>query len=421
MRFQCELQLSYHKNPTYKPNKGKAYISLAKKTSQSSFHHNDTSPVHYLVVSSCIGSRLHDTRYKLDENILNINKKFCMHGMTTLKLLEPPHTLSISKAKPEYIQKLVRIIEMIQREEMAFSDEFEPLSAMRPIKLKDLKANPTSMNIYDKEKYPLTTLPQSLLKFTASNTKLFKFDLRLTRLKNLNELNLSSNFIKTLPDCINEMRLTSLILENNKLECLPEAFGTGLLANHLTLLDLSHNEISALRMEFYGFSELRTLDISSNLITELHPNLQLFQKIRDLILQSNQLKSIPISIYKLKNLGVLDLTQNPFIVEGVKSNHGNVSLPPLFELAFRKLKSNPKIIKLFRDNIPPLLLKKLDAGIQCACGRYFYNTFLTFYSRQKFDLRCDKIYLSQKSQITVEIPLCMSKCIKMVEQYKASY
>ena len=416
MRFQCEIQLSYHKNPTYKPNRGRALISLAKKTPQASFQHTDPSPVHYLVVSSRTGSRLSDTRYKLDENILGVTKKFCKDGMTTLKLEEPPHTLSISKAEPGDIRKLVRVLEMIQYGDTESNDEFEPLSSMCPIKLKDIKPNPTSMVVESKSKYPLTTLPQSLEKFTAEDLGLLKFDLRLSRLKNLKSLNLSSNSIRELPDCINEMRLTGLWLCHNLLESLPEAFGTGQLAKHLTDLDLSNNKISTLRIEFYGLRELRHLSIFSNNLTELHPNLQLFGNLRTLNIYSNKLKSIPVSIYKLKYLDHLDITINPFTDGGVKSNHGNVSLPSLFELAFRRLKSYPSRIEKFRSVIPPLLQNKLNQGTECPCGRYFYDTYLTYYSYKTFDLVCRTV--CKPNKVTLEIPLCAAKCIDKVEQYK---
>ena len=416
MRFQCEIQLSYHKNPTYKPNRGKALISLAKKIPQTSHQHTDPSPVHYLVLSSRTGSRLSDTRYKLDENILGVTKKFCKDGMTTLKLEEPPHTLSISKAEPGDIHKLVRVLEMIQHGDAESTDEFEPLSSMCPVKLKDLKPNPTSMVVKSKSNYPLTALPQSLENFTAEDVGLLKFDLRLSRLKNLKSLDLSSNSIRELPDCINEMKLTGLWLCQNQLERLPEAFGTGQLAKHLTDLDLSNNKISTLRIEFYGFRELRHLHIFSNNITELHPSLQLFQNIRTLNLSGNKLKSIPITIYKLKNLDYLDITLNPFTNDGVKSNHGNVSLPSLFELAFRKLKSTPSRIELFRNLIPPLLQNKLNQGTECPCGKYFYDTYLTYYSYKTFELECRSV--SKPNKVTLEIPLCAAKCINKVEQYK---
>eukprot|EP00800_Vazella_pourtalesii_P023218 TRINITY_DN9295_c2_g1_i1.p1 TRINITY_DN9295_c2_g1~~TRINITY_DN9295_c2_g1_i1.p1 ORF type:complete len:420 (-),score=64.26 TRINITY_DN9295_c2_g1_i1:184-1443(-) len=416
MRFQCEIQLSYHKNPSYKPNRGKALISLAKKTPQASNQHTDPSPVHYLVVSSRTGSRLSDTRYKLDENILSVTKKFCKDGMTTLKLEEPPHTLSISKAEPGDIQKLVRVLEMIQHGDTESNDEFEPLSSMCPIKLKDIKPNPTSMVVSSKSKYPLTTLPQSLERFTAEGVELVKFDQRLSRLKNLRQLDLSANSIRELPDCINEMKLTDLWLPHNQLERLPEAFGTGQLAKHLIDLDLSNNNISTLRIEFYGFRELRYLYLFSNNLTELHPNLQSFQNLKTLNINLNKLKSIPISIYKLRNLDHLDITGNPFTDGGVKSKHGNISLPCLFELAFRKLKSSPKIIELFRKSIPPLLQNKLDQGTECPCGKYFYDTYLTYYSYKAFDLQCRTVYKPHK--VTLEIPLCAAKCINKVEQYK---
>ena len=418
MRFKCELQLSYYKNPNYKPTKGKAHISLAKKVPQKTVFLNEASTVHYLIVSSGTGSKLRDTRYKLDENIMEVTKKFSNQGMTTLKFSDPPHSLSISKGNPDDINKLVFILERMQLDEKDISEDFEPLSSMCPIRLKDIRPDPTSINVSSKSKYPLTVLPQSLNKFKATHVGLVKFDGRLSRLKDLRELDLSMNKLKELPKCINQMKLSSLVLISNHLESLPEEFGTGQLAEHLTNLDLSNNNISALCMEFYGFSELLSLNLSSNKLTELNPNLILFQKLESLRLHSNSLISLPISIYKLKKLSLLDITQNPFNGTGVKSSHGNVSLPSLFELAFRKLKSKPDIIRCFRKMIPFRLIKKLDAGFQCPCRKFFYDTFLTFFSRPRdFDLKCHNILLSPGTQVSLEIPLCTANCIKHVNQY----
>ena len=419
MRFKCELQLSYYKNPSYKPTKGKAHISLAKKIPQKTGFLNEASTVHYLIVSSGTGSKLRDTRYKLDENVLEVTKKFSNHGMTTLKFLDPPHSLSISNGNPEDIRKLVCILERMQRDESSSSEDFEPLSSMRPITLKDIQPNPTLIDISSKTKYPLTLLPQSLKKFKATHVGLVKFDERLSRLNNLRELDLSNNKLKELPSCINQMKLTSLVLTHNHLERLPEEFGIGQLAEHLCNLDLSCNNISTLHMEFYGFHELRSLDLSTNNLTELHPNLQLFEKLLSLKLHSNLLISLPFSVYKLKMLNHLDITNNPFTGTGVKSNHGNVSLPSLFELAFRKLKSQPNKIELFRNMIPFRLIAKLDAGVKCICKKYFYDTFLTFFSRPRnFDLKCSTILFTPSTQVSLEIPLCTANCIRHVEQYK---
>ena len=417
MRFKCEIQLSYYKSPNNKPTKGKAHISLAKKVPQKTGFLKEASTVHYLIVSIGTGAKLRDTRYKLDENVLEVTKKFLNHGMTTVKFSEPPHTLSISKGKPEDIQKLVFILERMQLDEIHSSEDFEPLSSMCPIKLKDLRSDPTNLDVNSKAKYPLTVLPQSLEKFRATGIGLVKFDERLSRLNSLRELDLSMNKFKELPNCINQMKLKSLVLRDNRLECLPEEFGTGQLAENLTNLDLSSNNISTLSLEFYGLCELSTLNLSSNKLTELHPNLAMFRKLQSLELQSNLLISLPISIYKLKKLSYLDITYNPFSGTGVKSKHGNVSLPSLFELAFRKLKSKPRIIELYKKMMPIRLIKKLDAGFECICGNFFYDTFLTFFSRN-FDLKCNTILMSPHAQISLETPLCSAKCIKYLGRYK---
>ena len=424
MRFTCDLQLSYHECPSFKPVKTRAQLSLAKKNPEKRGRFStESSETHYLVIysgSSKTGSKLRDTRYKLDGNVVELSTKFIAKGMTTIKFREPPHSVSISSGDADEVKKLVRVLENIKIEEPESSDDFESLSSMIPVKLKDIQPNPTSMRIHHKSTYPLTVLPPSLKTFEAIRIELRIFDSRLAQLKNLKKLDLSGNKIKVLPSLINEMALTQLSMADNRLEELPDKFGTGLLAEHLTDLDLSSNEISTLRLDFFGFYSLYSLNLSSNKLTEIHPNLKLFQKLKILKLHRNNLKSLPISIFKL-SLDDLDLTSNPFDSDGIKSDHGNVYLPPLFELAFRTLKSNMDIVERFKKvrAIPVVLLKKLEnAGIQCPCGKYFYDTFLTFYSQRSLDkLNCNQLALPNH-QVTLEIPLCAPRCVGSVRRYQ---
>lgn len=118
--------------------------------------------------------------------------------------------------------------------------------------------------IANRNEYPIgKNFSPFITELTAVNLKLRLFDLRFLNLKLLTYLNVSFNQIESIPGAIEHLILKKLVLNNNKLICFPSITKMSLLAESLSCLILSHNEIKWLPDDFWNFVNLHTLDLSS--------------------------------------------------------------------------------------------------------------------------------------------------------------
>jgi len=106
------------------------------------------------------------------------------------------------------------------------------------------------------------------------------------------ELDISGSGIRTLsPEIRNFNHLTSLFLNNNKIQKLPEDIFTQL--NSLVCLDLSYNFITRLPSSFKGLMQLQRLYLTENMLTELPSEMGRFYRIKELSVLGNPLMHPP--------------------------------------------------------------------------------------------------------------------------------
>ncbi|NEO79069.1 COR domain-containing protein [Moorena sp. SIO4G3] len=131
-------------------------------------------------------------------------------------------------------------------------------------------------------------------------------------LKQLKQLNLSGNKIKSIPESLGNLsNLTELDLGNNQLTNLPESLGN---LSNLTELYLGNNQLTNLP-EFLGnLSNLTELDLSWNQLTNLPESLGNLSNLTRLYLWENQLTNLPEYLGNLSNLTELYLSGNPLVV-----------------------------------------------------------------------------------------------------------
>ncbi|XP_015109989.1 leucine-rich repeat-containing protein 7 [Diachasma alloeum] len=120
----------------------------------------------------------------------------------------------------------------------------------------------------------------------ANNNLTYLRDDIWTYLGNLRVLNLSDNFLSTLPSVI------SLLI-------------------HLEDLDLSKNRLSTTPDVILTFRSLKKLSLRDNLLTEL-PDLEVLEHLEQLDVSKNSLVSLPASLASLTRLKQLDLSFNHF-------------------------------------------------------------------------------------------------------------
>ena len=103
---------------------------------------------------------------------------------------------------------------------------------------------------------------------------------------------------------------------------------------HLTVLNLSHNEITKIPDSLFGFIHLRLLDLSFNKIENVPSFISLFPDLRKMDLSHNQISKIPSSLNNLKKLEKLNLSHN-------KISHLPLSLGNLDSLQVLIARDNP--------------------------------------------------------------------------------
>ena len=124
-------------------------------------------------------------------------------------------------------------------------------------------------------------------------------------------LDLSFNLIEEipldLPLCL--PHLTVLNLSHNKISAVPESiFGF----IHLRLLDLSYNSLEEIPPTLCSLRELRKLDLSHNTISKLPSNINQLDKLN---VSHNNIEHLPLSLGNIVSLQVLLATDNPLHLE----------------------------------------------------------------------------------------------------------
>ena len=156
----------------------------------------------------------------------------------------------------------------------------------------------------------LTSLPD-VFRFTLFSNNLEHFG-ELPRFFNqlqaLTHLNLASNQLSSLPECIGSLKsLANLDLSDNQIRELPKSFSQ---LQALVYLDLGSNQLSFLSECIGSLKSLANLDLSDNQIRELPKSFGQLQALVYLDLESNQLSSLPECIGGLESLIDLDLSDN---------------------------------------------------------------------------------------------------------------
>ena len=218
------------------------------------------------------------------------------------------------------------------------------------------------------------SLLEKLTELDVSFCELKEFPLPILRLKKLEYLDISNNFIQIIPEEITKMQLKTFKLGKNPLKAFP-TFLDQLI--NLEKTDLSGCFLENNSPEIYRLRNLREIDLRDNCITELpedisHLNLQLLNvannplnelpaslrhsvNLKDLDISSTNIKEIPFQILcinsleklsaknialenlpenwkKCINIRYLDLSENPLL--GLPS-----SVSQLHKIATFKLKS----------------------------------------------------------------------------------
>lgn len=149
----------------------------------------------------------------------------------------------------------------------------------------------------------------TLRELRLSNMAMKKVPQSVRHCSSLNRLDLSCNRIGDLDDAGLELltNLTSLKLQNNRLERLPRYFQS---LENLKTLNISNNKFHIFPSGVCRLKGLLDLDASFNMLLELPEEIGELQNLQRLIIVGNRVSRLPESCNKLMSLETLDCRRN---------------------------------------------------------------------------------------------------------------
>ena len=120
--------------------------------------------------------------------------------------------------------------------------------------------------------------------------------------------------------------VTKIDMSFNSIKSIPP--GIELMKAELVTLIIRSNEINELPMEIFELQKLRILDLSSNKLSNINENIMKLNELREIHVNDNLLTTIPISILQCKSLVVLNAANNRItcIPTGLFNNQDRNSL-----------------------------------------------------------------------------------------------
>ncbi|XP_062234510.1 leucine-rich repeat-containing protein 18 [Platichthys flesus] len=130
------------------------------------------------------------------------------------------------------------------------------------------------------------------------------------------EVNLSRNLIRKLPDLDDMPNITLLDLHSNILEELP---ATICHLENLEVLNLCNNRLTELPSELGLLKKLHTLHLGLNQLKALPASFGELKALRHIGLSDNQFTRVPRCLLRLKKLEKINLERNPIPTEPTQS------------------------------------------------------------------------------------------------------
>lgn len=138
----------------------------------------------------------------------------------------------------------------------------------------------------------------NLRNFDLSGNRIKVVPDAIENLIHLNELDLSKNRIRNLPEeCVYPISLTKVFLQCNKLKEMPESLEK---LPNLKVLDLSSNKFSKLGLYFSKMENLKELDLSNNFFEQIPISIGSTTALETLSLSNNRIRDLEYISDKLK-------------------------------------------------------------------------------------------------------------------------
>lgn len=176
---------------------------------------------------------------------------------------------------------------------------------------------------------------RGLCEIYLGGNMLNEFPTILFKLESLKKISLEGNAITKIPSGIISLKdsLSRLDLSNNRLKSIPKEIG---FLTELRILYLDDNELTSIPAEIGFLKEMETLSVDGNKLASIPDEIGDLKSLRNLSVSGNEIRKVPIKIF-LGNIMVMDLSKNN-LTEVYPNGFYNPRLDGLVEL---NLMDNP--------------------------------------------------------------------------------
>lgn len=304
MKIACSVYVNNRLLPTLSINKPKKYM----KSTLALCKHPKSNDYCIILFTN---QDKNGTKYPVNGNIKQVLTRFVNEGKCTIQFLKPEHDMLINSDVIQlkgFLHLFRRVLEnKVSDKELSVSS-----MAVTPIKPKDIA--PTKLIITSRSALPSKGFPRTLEVLSISDIRRCGVDRSILNLLKLRTLDLSNNLIESLPTELERLpNLKELRLAHNRLGkgCRDWRWIDGCLANNLTLLDVSHNELEMVPNQICKMYQLVTLNLSDNNLKSLPTAIGNLGNLRLFMISNNQLTVLPGSITRLR-LSSIDTAGNEF-------------------------------------------------------------------------------------------------------------
>ncbi|XP_049871659.1 leucine-rich repeat protein 1 [Pectinophora gossypiella] len=407
MKLQCQVEVINRVHSSLNIRSNGKYLKSTLALGREPKNENEYFILHFSSVNRT------GVKYKV-KSLKQAFVKCLNEGKATLRFEDPPHDLCI---KCEAIQ--LKCFMKLLKQCITGDTKGLRLSDLSNISVTSKDIAPTKMVIRDRSEFPSKGLPRTLESLTLAGLKLCNFRRDVLLLRHLSVLDLSNNEIEKIPAEFGRMpNLSELYLANNQLGVKGEMDWNWLLgpqiSKSLKLLDLTGNKLNHLSKGVWKLQSLVTLKLDNNMIKRLPATVGRISSLRYLTLSQNRLESLPCSLMHCK-LEHIDLSSNDFHIIESAPQPNNRSLWDLYVRGLVQLAAKVVLkhkIYYAPNIIPRTLVHFLDEANMCICGAPVVNDL--FYINKQFEMkdffRTTVINNNRTRMVNFEIYFCSPKC-----------
>lgn len=188
MKLQCQVELVNRTLVNHNLKSSRKYVQATLALGKEPKSENEF----FILYFSTTNKR--GTKYRLKKNLKQVFTRCINEGKSTLSFEDPPHDLYI-KSEAIQLKCFMRLLKSC----LAGVANALQLSSLSSLSVTAVENAPTKLVIQDRSQFPKNGLPRTLKSLYINSIKMCNFRREILLLKHLTVLDLSNNEIEKLP------------------------------------------------------------------------------------------------------------------------------------------------------------------------------------------------------------------------------